>query len=41
VGHVGGASAEVLAGIDAGEEVVVFPSDQVKPGVHVKARPSS
>jgi len=38
VGHVGGTSAEVLGGIDVGDEVVVFPSDRVKPGVRVTAR---
>jgi HlyD family secretion protein len=38
IGHVGGAAAEVLAGIGTGEEVVVFPSDQVKEGVRVKTR---
>ena len=38
IGHVGGAAAEVLAGIGTGEEVVVFPSDQVKAGVRVKTR---
>lgn len=40
IGHVGGAAAEVLVGIDAGEEVVLFPSDQVKPGIRVAARKS-
>jgi len=38
VGHVGGASAEVLAGIEAGDVVVVFPSDQVIPGAKVTRR---
>lgn len=38
IGHVGGAAAEVLAGIGTGEEVVVFPSDQVKAGARVKTR---
>lgn len=38
VGHVGGTSAEVLAGMEPGEEVVVFPSDRVKSGVRVTVR---
>lgn len=38
IGHVGGTAAEVLAGIGSGEEVVVFPSDQVKAGMRVKTR---
>jgi HlyD family secretion protein len=38
VGHVGGASAEVLTGVEPGEVVVVFPSDRVASGVRVKAR---
>jgi HlyD family secretion protein len=38
VGHVGGASAEVLAGIDPGDVVVVFPSDRVKQGAKVTRR---
>ena len=38
VGHVGGASAEVLAGIEAGDVVVVFPSDQLIPGAKVTRR---
>jgi HlyD family secretion protein len=37
-GHSGGASAEVLDGLRAGEEVVVFPSDQLKAGDRVRAR---
>ena len=38
VGHVGGASAEVLSGIEPGDVVVVFPSDQVKQGAKVTRR---
>jgi HlyD family secretion protein len=38
IGHVGGAAAEVIAGIDEGDEVVLFPSDQVKAGTRVSAR---
>jgi HlyD family secretion protein len=38
IGHIGGGAAEVLTGIDAGDEVVLFPSDQVKAGMRVTAR---
>jgi HlyD family secretion protein len=38
IGHVGGAAAEVIAGIDEGDEVVLLPSDQVKAGTRVSAR---
>jgi len=38
VGHVGGAQAEVLAGLRAGDTVVVFPSDQVRTGARVRLR---
>lgn len=38
IGHIGGSAAEVLVGIDAGEEVVLFPSDQVKSGMRVARR---
>ncbi|HEY6827038.1 MAG TPA: efflux RND transporter periplasmic adaptor subunit [Gemmatimonadaceae bacterium] len=38
VGHVGGALAEVLAGVQPGDEVVVFPSDQLRDGVRVTSR---
>ena len=38
IGHVGGTAAEVLAGIAPGDEVVIFPSDQVTPGARVKPR---
>ena len=40
VGHLGGAGAEVLGGIAPGDVVVIFPSDQVVPGVRVKPRGS-
>jgi HlyD family secretion protein len=40
-GHFGGVSAEVLAGVEPGEAVVVFPSDQVKAGIRVSARTGS
>ena len=40
IGHLGGTGAEVLAGIAPGDEVVIFPSDQVTPGVRVKTRRS-
>ena len=36
VGHVAGASAEVLAGVADGDQVVLFPSDQVMPGLRVR-----
>jgi HlyD family secretion protein len=35
VGHFGGTSAEVLDGLSAGDEVVVFPSDRVKAGTRI------
>jgi len=38
IGHIGGVAAEVLTGIDPGDEVVLFPSDQVKAGTRVTAR---
>ena len=38
IGHVGGALAEVLAGVESGDEVVVFPSDQLRDGVRVASR---
>lgn len=38
IGHVGGAAAEVLSGIEAGQQVVLFPSDQVKVGARVAVR---
>jgi HlyD family secretion protein len=38
IGHLGVASAEVLAGIDVGDEVILFPSDRVTPGVRVSTR---
>jgi HlyD family secretion protein len=41
IGHLGVAAAEVLAGIDAGDEVILFPSDRVAPGVRVSSRKST
>lgn len=41
LGHVGGAGAEVLDGVGPGDVVVLFPSDQVKAGIRVKARQST
>ncbi len=41
VGHLGGTSAEVLAGVEPGDAVVVFPSDQVKAGIRASARKGS
>jgi HlyD family secretion protein len=38
IGHLGGADAEVLEGVTRGEQVVVFPSDRVKPGARVAPR---
>jgi HlyD family secretion protein len=38
VGHLGGAAAEVLGGVAAGDEVIVFPSDRVRPGTRIAAR---
>jgi HlyD family secretion protein len=40
IGHSGGASSEVLDGLRAGDEVIVFPSDQIKAGDRVRARGS-
>jgi HlyD family secretion protein len=38
VGHAGAADAEVLDGLAEGEQVIVFPSDQIKPGARVAPR---
>ncbi|HEV8214806.1 MAG TPA: efflux RND transporter periplasmic adaptor subunit [Gemmatimonadaceae bacterium] len=38
IGHVGGAAAEVLTGVEPGDEVVVFPSDQLRDGARVTTR---
>jgi len=38
VGHLGGTSAEVLNGLEARDEVVVFPSDRVRAGLRVSVR---
>lgn len=40
VGHLGGTSAEVLDGMAPGDEVVIFPSDQVTSGARVQSRKS-
>jgi HlyD family secretion protein len=40
IGHVGGTYAEVLDGMAPGDEVVIFPSDQVTPGARVQSRKS-
>jgi HlyD family secretion protein len=38
IGHLGGGAAEVLDGLAAGDQVVVFPSDRVVTGARVTAR---
>lgn len=38
IGHAGAADAEVLGGLAEGDHVVVFPSDQIKPGVRATPR---
>jgi HlyD family secretion protein len=38
VGHMNGIEAEVLEGVNAGEEVVVHPSDRVSDGARIEAR---
>ena len=40
IGRVGGTGAQVLDGLRPGDRVVVFPSDQVKPGTRVTSRKS-
>lgn len=40
IGHVGGAAAEVLTGIQPGDEVVLFPSDRIVAGARVSSRGS-
>ena len=37
IGHVGGGAAEVLGGARRGEQVVVFPPDQLAQGMRVRA----
>jgi HlyD family secretion protein len=37
IGHVGVDAAEVLAGLEVGETVVLFPSDRVAEGIRVNA----
>ena len=41
VGHAGATNAEVLGGVDPGDQVVVFPSDRLSPGARVKVRQSA
>jgi len=38
IGRQNGLEAEVLAGLAAGDKVVIHPSDQVEDGVHVRQR---
>jgi HlyD family secretion protein len=38
IGHAGSVDAEVLAGLAEGDQVIVFPSDQVKAGSRVVSR---
>jgi HlyD family secretion protein len=38
IGHVGREAVEILGGVQSGDQVVVFPSDRLSPGVHVQAR---
>lgn len=38
IGRVGGGTAEVLAGVRAGERVLLFPADDVVDGVRISAR---
>jgi HlyD family secretion protein len=40
IGHLGGTSAEILDGMAPGDEVVIFPSDQVTSGARVQSRKS-
>ena len=38
LGHSGNGAAAVISGLDAGDQVVVFPSDRVRPGMRAVAR---
>jgi HlyD family secretion protein len=38
IGHTGREAAEVLGGVEPGDQVVVFPSDRLSVGTRVKAR---
>ncbi|MCB9949240.1 MAG: hypothetical protein H6842_15680, partial [Rhodospirillaceae bacterium] len=38
LGHISGFEAEVLSGIDAGEQVILHPSDRVGEGTRVRLR---
>ncbi len=40
IGHMNGAEAEVLDGLEPGETVILHPSDRIAEGVLVEARPS-
>jgi HlyD family secretion protein len=41
LGQSGGGAAEVISGLEAGDAVVVFPSDKVQAGLRVTPRPAS
>lgn len=38
IGHVGGADAEVISGVEPGDHVVLFPSDKITSGARVSPR---
>ena len=38
IGHLAGADAEVLGGLEPGDQVVVFPSDRIREGARVAPR---
>ena len=40
IGHMNGIQAEVLGGLEAGETVLLHPSDRIADGVLVTARPN-
>jgi HlyD family secretion protein len=40
IGHRSAEGAEVMDGLNEGDEVILFPSDQVQEGVRVKSRRS-
>lgn len=39
IGRSNGQSAEVLGGVEAGEQVILYPSEKVEEGIRVKERP--
>lgn len=39
IGHRSGIDVQIVSGLEAGEKVIVHPSDQVQPGVEVRAVP--